>query len=154
MAGFHHPLTLVTVIRFGSLEFMSLGIEYDMVLLPPGPLANTQERLSVHPRLSRRRRQRRSNHNCVTRGTPCADEALGLADDIDSLARDLADVSVTHGASSATRASPTTTLLAPPLIVWGALVPPAPHAMGQDAPASPDLPPTGWEEPVVPWLDM
>jgi hypothetical protein len=28
MAGFHHPLRLDTVIRFGSLEFMSLGIEY------------------------------------------------------------------------------------------------------------------------------
>jgi hypothetical protein len=41
MAGFHHPLRLDTVIRFGSLEFMSLRIEYDMVLLPPSPLADT-----------------------------------------------------------------------------------------------------------------
>jgi hypothetical protein len=34
MAGFHHPLRLSTMIRFGSLEFMSLEIEYNMVLLP------------------------------------------------------------------------------------------------------------------------
>jgi hypothetical protein len=38
MAGFHHPLRLGTVIRFGSLEFMSLEIEYSMVLLPLVPL--------------------------------------------------------------------------------------------------------------------
>jgi hypothetical protein len=37
MASFHHPLRLGTVIRFRSLEFMSLGIEYDMVLLLPVP---------------------------------------------------------------------------------------------------------------------
>jgi hypothetical protein len=40
MAGFHRPLRLGTMIRFGSLEFMSFGIEYDLVFLPPGPLAN------------------------------------------------------------------------------------------------------------------
>jgi hypothetical protein len=37
MAGFHHPLRLGTVIGFGSLEFMSLRIKYDMVLLPRVP---------------------------------------------------------------------------------------------------------------------
>jgi hypothetical protein len=56
MAGDQHPLRLSTVIRFGSLEFMSLGIEYDMVLLAPSPLTDTQERPSVHPRPSRRRK--------------------------------------------------------------------------------------------------
>jgi hypothetical protein len=35
MTGFHHPLRLGMVIRFGTLEFMSLGIKYDMILLPP-----------------------------------------------------------------------------------------------------------------------
>jgi hypothetical protein len=35
MADFEHPLPLATVIWFGSLEFMSLGHDYDMVLLPP-----------------------------------------------------------------------------------------------------------------------
>jgi len=32
--GFH-PLRLGTIMMFGSLEFMSLGFGYDMVLLPP-----------------------------------------------------------------------------------------------------------------------
>jgi hypothetical protein len=41
MVSFQHPLRLGTVIRFGSLEFLSLDIEYDMVFLPPGPLADT-----------------------------------------------------------------------------------------------------------------
>jgi hypothetical protein len=57
MASFHHPLRLGTVIRFGSLEFMSLGIEYDMILLSPVPL----ERPSTNHRPSRRRRKRRGN---------------------------------------------------------------------------------------------
>jgi hypothetical protein len=35
MADPEHPLPLATVIWFGSLEFMSLGYGYDMVLLPP-----------------------------------------------------------------------------------------------------------------------
>jgi hypothetical protein len=58
------------MIRFGSLEFMSLGIEYDMVLLPPGPLVDTRERTGVRPCPSRRRRQRRSNRKRATRSTP------------------------------------------------------------------------------------
>jgi hypothetical protein len=35
MADLKCPLPLATVIWFGSLEFMSLGHGYDMVLLPP-----------------------------------------------------------------------------------------------------------------------
>jgi hypothetical protein len=35
MADLEHPLPLATMIWFGSLEFMSLGYGYDMVLLPP-----------------------------------------------------------------------------------------------------------------------
>jgi hypothetical protein len=35
MADPERPLPLATVIWFGSLEFMSLGYGYDMVLLPP-----------------------------------------------------------------------------------------------------------------------
>jgi hypothetical protein len=45
---------------------MSLGIEYNMVLLPPVPL----ERPSTRRRPSRRRRQRWNNHNRATHGTP------------------------------------------------------------------------------------
>jgi hypothetical protein len=35
MADPERPLPLATVIWFESLEFMSLGHDYDMVLLPP-----------------------------------------------------------------------------------------------------------------------
>jgi len=35
MADGFHPLRLGTIMMFGSLEFMSLGFGYDMVLLPP-----------------------------------------------------------------------------------------------------------------------
>jgi hypothetical protein len=35
MADLERPLSLAMVIWFGSLEFMSLGHGYDMVLLPP-----------------------------------------------------------------------------------------------------------------------
>jgi hypothetical protein len=72
MAGFHHPLRLGTVIMFGSLEFMSLNIEYDMILLSSVPL----ERPSSHHRPSRRRRQRRSNRDRATHGTLCPVGAL------------------------------------------------------------------------------
>jgi hypothetical protein len=35
MANPEHCLPLAMMIWFGSLEFMSLGYDYDMVLLPP-----------------------------------------------------------------------------------------------------------------------
>jgi hypothetical protein len=35
MADNFRPLCLGTIMRFGSLEFMSLGSGYDMVLLSP-----------------------------------------------------------------------------------------------------------------------
>jgi hypothetical protein len=35
MGSFQQPLQPGTVLRFGSLEFMSLDGSYDMVLLPP-----------------------------------------------------------------------------------------------------------------------
>jgi len=35
MADGFRPLRLGTIMMFGSLEFMSLGSSYDMVLLPP-----------------------------------------------------------------------------------------------------------------------
>jgi hypothetical protein len=52
MVGFHHPLRLGTVIKLESLEFMSLGIEYDMILLSLVPL----EHPSTRRRPSRRTR--------------------------------------------------------------------------------------------------
>jgi hypothetical protein len=46
MADSEHPLPLAIVIWFGSLEFMSLGYGYDMVLIPPGHTTNHDYELS------------------------------------------------------------------------------------------------------------
>jgi hypothetical protein len=35
MSSFQQPLQPGTMLRFGSLKFMSLDDDYDMVLLPP-----------------------------------------------------------------------------------------------------------------------
>jgi hypothetical protein len=69
---------------------MSLGIEYDMVLLPPVPL----EHPSTRRRPCRRRRQRQNNRNLATHGTPCPGETPRMADGVDSLLRDLANISI------------------------------------------------------------
>jgi hypothetical protein len=143
MASFHHPLSLGTVIRFGSLEFMSLGIEYDMVLLPPAPLEHPSARSRPC-----RRRQRQNNRNRVAHGTPCLGEAPRPIDDIDSLARDLAGISVTPGVPPMAHTPPTLTPLVPPPLAWEV---PTPHAIRQDVPATPDLLLAGWEEPFTPW---
>jgi hypothetical protein len=144
MASFHHPLRLGTVIRFGNQEFMSLDIEYDMVLLTPVPL----ECPSTRCRPSRRWRQRRSNRDRATHGTSCPNEAPRVASDIDSLSRDLANTRIAPRASPIVPAS---TFLEPPPLVWEA---PVPHAVERAVPATPDLPPAGRAEPVVPWQDM
>jgi hypothetical protein len=130
---------------------MSLGIEYDMVLLPPGALTDTQERLSARTCPSRHRRHRWSNPNRGTYGTPCPGGAPGLTNDKNSLARDLANISVTLGTPTMEHASPASSLLTPPPAAWGVSAPPTPHAMDQDAPVSSDLPLTGREEPVASW---
>jgi hypothetical protein len=46
MADSERPLALATVIWFGSLEFMSLGYGYDMVLLLPRYLTDHDHELS------------------------------------------------------------------------------------------------------------
>jgi hypothetical protein len=124
---------------------MSLGIEYDMILLSPIPL----ERPSTHHRPSRRRRQRRGNHDRATHGTPCPGGAPRMAAGIESLSRDLANTSIAPGAPPT---APTSTFLGPPPPVREA---PVPHAIERVLPAMPVLPPTGREEElVIPWQDM
>jgi hypothetical protein len=54
MGSLQQPLQPGTVLRFGSLEFMSLDGSYDMVLLPPQRDSNNDGR-----QLARRRRTRR-----------------------------------------------------------------------------------------------
>jgi hypothetical protein len=53
MGSLQQPLPPGTVLRFGSLEFMSLDGSYDMVLLPPQRDSNNDGR-----QLARRRRTR------------------------------------------------------------------------------------------------
>ena len=61
MANPVRPLCLGTVIWFGSLEFMSLGCEYDMVLLTPRAPPTDDDVTHPQPR-HRRRPGRRSHH--------------------------------------------------------------------------------------------
>jgi hypothetical protein len=72
---------------------MSLGIEYDMILLPLV--------LLEHPSSLRcpssRRRQRQNNCDHAAHGTPCTGGALGMEDGIDSISRNLANVSIAPG---------------------------------------------------------
>jgi hypothetical protein len=57
MADPERPLLLATVIWFGSLEFMSLGYGYGMVLLPSRHLTDGDHELS-QPRGALRRYHR------------------------------------------------------------------------------------------------
>jgi hypothetical protein len=96
MDSLQQPLQPGTLLRFGSLEFMSLDGSYDMVLLPPphdsdndgrqlARRRRTRRRLpsmaeEKHPGLSRhlphRRRRRRGNHGQAGGGTSLAVERI------------------------------------------------------------------------------
>jgi hypothetical protein len=109
MGSLQQPLQPGTLLRFGSLEFMSLDGSYDMVLLPP-PRDNdnnghqparrrrNRRRLSPmaeeqHPGLSRhfpcRRRRRRGNHGQAGGDTSSAVERV---DDVGAPAGDTSGV--------------------------------------------------------------
>jgi hypothetical protein len=91
MGSLQQPLQPGTLLRFGSLEFMSLDGSYDMVLLPPQRDINNDSRLArqrrtrqrlptvaeeEHPglprHLPRRRRRRRGNSGHAGGGTSSA----------------------------------------------------------------------------------
>jgi hypothetical protein len=55
MGSLQQPLQPGTLLRFGSLEFMSLDGSYDMVLLPPQRDSNNDGRQLVRRRRTRRR---------------------------------------------------------------------------------------------------
>jgi hypothetical protein len=95
MGSLQQPLQLGTLLRFGSLELMSLDGSYDMVLLPPlrnndngrQPARRRRNRRHLppmaeeqHPDLSRhlprRRRRRRGNHGQAGGGTSLAVERV------------------------------------------------------------------------------
>jgi hypothetical protein len=115
-----------------------------MVLLPSVPLV----RLSTRRRPSHRRRQRQNNRKRATHGTSCPGETPGMADGVNSLSRYLANINIVPEASST---APASTFLVPPPLAWQA---PASHAVERAIPATPNLPPAGQEESVVPWQDV
>jgi hypothetical protein len=109
MGSLQQSLQPGTLLRFGSLEFMSLDGSYDMVLLPPrrdsdndgrqpARRRRTQRRLppvaeEQHPGLSRhlprRRRRRRGNRGQAGGGTSSAVERV---DDVGTPAGDMSGV--------------------------------------------------------------
>ena len=115
MADPIRPLRLGTVVWFGSLEFMSLGHEYDMVLLTPRAPPSDDEVTHRQPRRrrrpggrSRRARQarREQGHPDATRtrgGTPLSADILRPAIGTGSLAGDLSGLSMDKGKSPVAR---------------------------------------------------
>jgi hypothetical protein len=128
MDNLQQPLQPGTVLRFGSLEFMSHDGSYDMVLLPPQHDNNDGRRLAQRRRTRRQhlpvakeehpgfprhpprqRRRRRSNHGQVGGSTS---SAVGpeRVDDADTPAGDMSGVilapGTTTGVASQQRANP------------------------------------------------
>jgi hypothetical protein len=109
MGSLQQPLQPGMMLRFGSLEFMSLDGSYDMILLPPPhdndnggrqPARRRRNRRRLphvaeeqHPGLSRhlprRRRRRRGSHGQAGGGTSLAVERV---DDAGAPTRDTVDV--------------------------------------------------------------
>jgi hypothetical protein len=109
LSSLQQPLQPRTLLRFGSLEFMSLDGSYNMVLLPPrrdsdndgrqlARRRRTRRRLHLvaeeqHPGLSRhlprRRRRRRGNRGQAGGGTSSAVERV---DDTDTPAGDMSGI--------------------------------------------------------------
>jgi hypothetical protein len=128
MGSLQQPLQPGTVLRFGSLEFMSRDGGYDMVLLPSQRDSNDGRRLArwrrtrrrlppvaeeEHPGLSRhpprRRRRRRGNRGQAGGGTSLA-VGPERVDDAGTHARDMSGVvlatETTSGVVSPQRANP------------------------------------------------
>ena len=122
------PLRLGTVVWFGSLEFMSLGHEYDMVLLTPRALPSNDDVTHRQPRRrrhpggrSRRARQarREQDHPDATQtqgnsplsaGTPRP--AVGAG----SLVGDLSSLSMDKGKTPVAPGDAPTSSSAPPIL--------------------------------------
>jgi hypothetical protein len=128
MGRLQQPLQPGTVLRFGSLEFMSLDGSYNMVLLPPQhdnndsrwlarrrrtrrrlPPAAEEEHPGLPRHLPRRRRRRRGNCGHAGGGTSSAVEPERV-DDTGTPPRDMSGVALTPetttSVASPQRASP------------------------------------------------
>jgi hypothetical protein len=128
MGSLQQPLQPGTMLRFGSLEFMSLDGSYDMILLPPPrdndnggrqparrrwnrrrlPLVVEEQHPGLSRRLPRRRRRRRGRHGQAGGGTSSAVERVDGAPAGDTSGVDLASetktsiVSLQHANSKQT----------------------------------------------------
>ena len=148
MADPVRPLRLGTVVWFGSLEFMSLGHKYDMVLLTPRAPPSDDEVTHWQPRRrrrpggrSRRARQARheQGHSDATRirgGTPPPADILRPAVGIGSLAGDLSSLSLDKGKLPVACGDAQSSSSAPPL-------PEEPIPAGQNLEAAPSPYPFG-----------
>jgi hypothetical protein len=161
MGSLQQPLQPGTLLRFGSLEFMSLDGSYNMVLLPP-PRDNDNDgrqparrrnrrRLprvagERHPGLSRhlpRHRRRRGNHGQAGGGTSLAVERV---DDVGALAGDTSGIDLASetktGVISPQHASPKRTVDASTLakdLLGVSLVPEMTVQSVPDATSSPSV---------------
>ena len=120
------PLRLSTVIWFGSLEFISLGCEYDMVLLTPRAPPTDDDVMHKQPRhrrrpgrCSRRARQARREQNHpntaqvqgnAPRPTSFPCPAVGA----ESMAGDLSSLSLGKGKTPVARSDALPSSFAPP----------------------------------------
>jgi len=126
MADPIRPLRLGMVIWFGSLEFISLGQEYDLVLLPPRApraddgVAHQQPGRRRHPgRRSRHARQPRREHDHPDTARPQGDmpRSVGIpcpAVGTRSLVGDLSGLSLGRGKTPVTRSDAPSSSSAPP----------------------------------------
>jgi hypothetical protein len=144
MANPERPLSLATVIWFGSLEFMSLGYDYDMVLFPPRHPTDhdhelSQPRGAVHrdrrsrrARTARRRHAQHSKHHRLIGddGVPRFD-APQLSSDMESLCEDLCRMSLAMGKMPIGRPATPSSGAAPP-----------PPGLGSASPVAGAMPPS------------
>ena len=126
MADPVRPLRLGTVIWFESLEFMSVGYEYDMVLLPPrapstdGDITHQQprrgRRLSRRSRRARQARRERNHPNTaqVQGDAPCSTSLPHPTVGAESLAGDLSSLSLGKGKAPVARSDALPSSSAPP----------------------------------------
>jgi hypothetical protein len=169
MGSLQQPFQPGTVLRFGSLEFMSLDGSYDMILLPPprdsdngvrqpARRRRNQRRLphmaeEQHPglsrRLPRRRRRRRGNQGQAGGGTSSAIERV---DGAGAPTRDTSGVDLVSetktSAVSPQRTDSKQTDDANTLVRDLLGVTPVPEATVQSAPDATSSPPVDQEVPI------
>jgi hypothetical protein len=169
MGSLQQPFQPGTILRFGSLEFMSLDDGYDMILLPPPrdgdnggrqparrrwnqrrlPHVAEEQHLGLSRHLPRRRRRRRGNHGQAGGGTSSAvervDGASAPTGDMsgDDLASETKTSAVSPQHANSKRTNDTSTLARDLLGVTH-----VPEMTVQSAPDATSTPPVDQEAPT------